>query len=107
MIPFHVFNQDARQKALQTQVELMTTARSEKVRSDAANSVLTHTKGPDEAKLEIDVNVKQDSAIDDLRRATMKLVQAQSGSIAEGDFNAQQVAHSKIIDGDFKEIANE
>ena len=97
IVPFHVYNQEARQKALNTQLELMTTANSEKVRSDAANSVLTHTKGPDEAKIEMDVNVKQDSSIDDLRAATLELVKAQREKIINGSATAKDVAHSKII----------
>ena len=97
IVPFHVYNQEMRQKALNTQAELMMYANSEKVRSDAANSVLTHTKGPEESKIELDVSVSQDSSIDDLRLATLELVKAQQAKIIEGSATARDVAHSKII----------
>ena len=42
LIPSYVLNQDLYQKALNVQAELMLTAKSEKVKSDAANSLLTH-----------------------------------------------------------------
>ena len=104
VVPFHIYNQDYRQKALLTQVRLMNTAKSEKVQSDAANSVLTHTKGPETAKLEIDMSVKQDSSIDELRIATQKLVAQQELAISTGSSTAKDIAHSQIIEG---EVINE
>ena len=97
-IPFHVFNQDIRQKALMTQVELMQTARSEKVRSDAANSVLTHTKAPENVKVEMDIGIKDDKgAIHELRLATQELVRMQKERLIDGSMSVEQVAHSKLI----------
>ena len=43
LIPFWLLNQDARQKALNTQVELMLYSKSDRVRVMAADSVLAHT----------------------------------------------------------------
>lgn len=104
-IPFHVFNQDYRQRALMTQVELMQTAKSEKVRSDAANSVLTHLKPPETAKIELDVTHKDSSEIGDLRNAVQDLVSMQRNTIASGTMNAKEVAHSRlIIDGEAEEV---
>lgn len=104
-IPFHVFNQDIRQKALMVQVGLMSDPDvSPKVRSDAANSVLTHLKGPDETKLEIDMNVRQDvSAIDELRRATREFSELQRTRIIEGSVSAKDVAHSRLITGEVED----
>ncbi len=96
-IPFHVFNQDYRQKALMTQVELMSSANSEKVRSDAANSVLTHLKPPETAKIELDVVQKDSSEIGDLRKAVQDLVILQRDTISSGSMNAKQMAHSSLI----------
>ena len=42
LIPAHVLNADMFQKALNIQLELAMNAQSEKVRTDAANSLLTH-----------------------------------------------------------------
>lgn len=97
LIPSWILNQDLYQKALNTQAELMATARSEKVRSDAANSILTHLKMPETQKVELDIGVKKDSSIDALRDATMKLVKQQKLAIGSGSLDAQEVAHSKVV----------
>jgi len=107
LTPFWVMNQDNYQKAINTQVELMTTASSEKVRSDAANSILTHLKPPETQKIELDIGLKQDSAIGALREATERFVQMQRMSIEEGRMDAQQVAHSGLVfDNDTGEVAS-
>ena len=108
MVPFWVLNQDMYQKALNTQVDLMANARSEKVRSDAANSILTHLKPPETQKVELDVGVKGDSSIDQLREATLKLAEEQRRALVSGSVNAQQVAHSAIVlDADYEETSGE
>jgi hypothetical protein len=96
IIPSWVLNQDLYQKALNVQAELMVSANSEKVRTDAANSLLTHLKQPEVQKVQLDIGVKEDSTIGALREATMKLVAAQRLALESGAMNAQQVAHSKL-----------
>jgi len=105
MIPSYVLNQDLYQKALNVQAELMMTAHSEKVRTDAANSLLTHLKMPETQKVELDINVKEDSSIGALRAATMELARQQRLSMESGQMNAQEVAHTKlVIDSEFVEV---
>jgi hypothetical protein len=97
LTPFWVINQDVYQKAINTQLELMQTAQSEKVRSDAANSILTHLKPPETKKVELDIGLKEDSAINALRDATAKLAEQQIEAIRSGKQNAQEVAHSSLL----------
>lgn len=97
MIPIWVLNQDKIQQAINVQAELMMTANSEKVRSDAANSLLTHLKQPEVQKMELSVGVKEDSSIASLRQATTELAHQQRLAIERGSLNAQQVAHSEIV----------
>lgn len=99
MVPFHVLNQDLRQKALNVQVELMMSAKSEKVRSDAANSVLTHLKPPEVQKVELDIGVKESSAIADLRESTMALVAQQRTALQAGVMTAKDLAEAKLVKG--------
>lgn len=99
LVPSWVLNQDLYQKALNVQAELMATATSEKVRCDAANSLLTHLKMPETQKVELDIGVKEDSSIGALREATMALVRQQRMAVESGQMDAQEVAHSKVIDG--------
>jgi len=97
LIPSYVLNQDLYQKALNVQAELMVTAKSEKVRSDAANSLLTHLKMPETQKVELDVKVREDGSIAQLRQATMELARQQRLALESGSTNAQEVAHSRVI----------
>lgn len=97
LIPSYVLNQDLYQKALNVQAELMTTANSEKVRTDAANSLLTHLKMPETQKVELSVGMKEDSSIAALRATTLELAKAQRQMIESGAMNAQQIAHGKLL----------
>ena len=106
IIPSYVLNQDLYQKALNVQAELMVTAKSEKVRSDAANSLLTHLKMPETQKVELEIGIKEDSSIAALRATTLELSRQQRLMLEAGAMNAQQVAHSKlqIVDVESKEV---
>ena len=106
LIPSYVLNQDLYQKALNVQAELMVSAKSEKVRADAANSLLTHLKMPEKQKVELEVSVKEDSSIAQLRSATLELARQQRLSMEAGQMNAQQVAHSRlqVVDVEAKEV---
>ncbi len=97
LIPSYVLNQDLYQKALNVQAELMVSAHSEKVRTDAANSLLTHLKMPEKTKVELDINVKEDSSIGALRAATLELARAQRLAMESGSMTAQEVAHSRVV----------
>jgi hypothetical protein len=93
LTPFWVMNQDVYQKAINTQAELMNNAKSEKVRSDAANSLLTHLKPPEVKKIELDLGAKTDGTIQSLRNSTQALVDQQKEMINNKLLNAQELAH--------------
>lgn len=105
LIPSWVLNQDLYQKALNVQADLMLNANSEKVRSDAANSILTHLKQPETQKMELQISAKEDGSIAALRESTMQLVEMQKKMIMSGAMNAQQIAHTKVIEGEVIEDA--
>lgn len=105
LIPSYVLNQDLYQKALNVQADLMINAKSEKVRCDAANSLLTQLKQPEVKKIELDIGTKEDSSINALRLATMELVAQQRLAMQAGVSTAQDIAHSRvIIDVDAQEV---
>lgn len=105
LIPSYVLNQDLYQKALNTQADLMINAKSEKVRSDAANSLLTHLKPPEVKKVELDIGIKEDSSIAQLRQATLELAAQQRLALQAGMTTAQETAHSVlVIQGEAKEV---
>lgn len=97
IIPTWILNQDLYQKALNVQAELMQSANSEKVRCEAANSILTHLKAPETIKVKLDTTARTNSVIEQLRQTTMQLAEQQRLTIASGVQNAQQVAHSPVL----------
>lgn len=109
LIPSYVLNQDLYQRALNVQAELMLNANSEKVRTDAANSLLTHLKPPEAKKVELEISTKEDSSIAQLRQATMELARQQRLAVESGASSATEIAHSKVvvaevIDAEVKEL---
>lgn len=106
IIPFHVLNSDLYQKALNVQVELMTSPDvSPKVRSDAANSVLTHLKPPETTKIELDIGVKSDSMIEQLRTTMAEFSAQQLKAIKQGTQSVKDIADSKlVIEGEYSNV---
>ncbi len=97
MVPSYVLNQDMYQRALNVQADLMMNAKSEKVRSDAAHHIMEALKMPETLKVELDVGVREDSAIAALRETTLALSAQQRLMIQSGAMNAEQVAHSRMV----------
>lgn len=85
IVPTWLLNQDIYQRAINTQFELMTDENvSPKVRSDAANSILTHLKPPEVKKVELDIGVKNSGGIGDLMATMNQLAQQQRELIDRG-----------------------
>ena len=97
IIPPHIFNHDIYQEAINTQAELMRSARSEQVRMKAADSLMIQLRAPETTKIELDIGYKSDDAIEELKRTTAELVHMQKTAIINGMSTAKGIAHSKII----------
>lgn len=97
LIPSYILNQDLYQKAINVQAELMNTATSEKVRSDAANSLLTHLKPPETKKVELDIGLKQGSEVEQLRNVIAELAGKQRKFIEAGVVTAKETAEQRLI----------
>lgn len=104
MIPVHVLNLDLYQRALNEQFILGTTAKSEMVRSNALNSVLTQLRPPDKQQIELNVSNAPSSELKDLGRAMMELAAQQKLIISSGLQDAQSIAHSRIIEAETVEV---
>jgi hypothetical protein len=105
LVPSHVLNADLYQKAINVQADLMMNASSDKVKQEAANSLLIHLKVPEVAKIEMEINVTQDQAIMDLRATTQELVKQQKAMIIDGSATVVQVAQSKLELVDAEDVA--
>lgn len=93
LIPTHILNAPMFQKAINVQASIMLNEDvSAKVRSDAANSLMTHLKAPETKKVELDIGISQSSIIDDYQKSISLMVSQQMKLIEAG--------------GDVKAIAN-
>lgn len=106
LIPSWVINQDLYQKAINVQVELMTTANSEKVRSDAANSLLNHLKPPEVKKMELDIGVKANKEVSELKELIVQLAGKQKQLIDMGVVSTREVANIRLLQAEYKEVDN-
>lgn len=105
VVPFWLINQDYRQEALMTQVELMRTAASEKVRSDAANSVLTHLEQPKEVGPAINFDMRESAGLQELKQALVSLAQGQIQAIQAGA-TVTDIAGQSIMDVQAKDVSD-
>lgn len=97
IIPSWIINQHLHQQAISVQADLMVNAVSEKVRSDAANSLLTHLKPPEVTKVELDIGVKDDDEIADLKALTAELAAQQLRLIQGGMMTAKSAAEQRVV----------
>ena len=103
LIPTHVLNADYYQQAINKQAQMMMDSNvSPAVQQKAADSLLTHLKPPEASIVELDISLKSDNVIDDLRKTTQKLVEVQKNALRSGAMNAKDVAENpiKVIEGE-------
>jgi hypothetical protein len=78
MVPTWILNQDVFQEAINTQYELMVDIDvSPKVRSDAANSLLTHLKKPEIHKSELKVDIAMNDGMAALEQQLVEMSRKQ------------------------------
>lgn len=98
LVPSWVLNQDLWQKALNVQAELMTTANSEKVRTDAANSILTHLKKPEAVKGSLTLDITESAGMKEMKDLLQDLANKQRVAIEQGNIKTVDIAASRLID---------
>lgn len=104
LVPIWVTNQDILQKAINTQAELMLTAKSEKVRSDAANSIMTHLKQPEVKELNLGIKVEESSGTRELKDMMERLAEQQIEALGKG-MTTKQIAEQRLVeDAEFEEV---
>lgn len=98
IVPTYVLNQDAIQKAINTQVEIMGDPKARNSdRVKAADSLLNHLKKPETAKLELSIDYKKSEEIDTLETAMAKMIEQQKQLIEMGH-STQSITQAKMID---------
>ena len=103
MIPIHILNQDAVQKAINAQLRVMATSQSDIAVVQAANSLLTHLAKPKEAaQFQLNINAEA-TGMSDLTSAITSLAKQQK-QLIEAGANAKDIASSSIIEGEFQDV---
>lgn len=100
LVPSWVLNQDLYQKAINTQAQIMQDPNvSAKVRSDAADSLLTHLAKPKEAGPLVSIDMRETSGISELKGMLAEMAQQQQNLISNG-VSTQSVAAQRIFKGE-------
>lgn len=94
-VPIWLVNQDNYQKAINVQVDLMRNAQSELVRTQAANSILTHLAKPKDAMPQVAIQINQNSGMNELMDAMAALAEKQVNMIDHG-VTAKELAAQRI-----------
>jgi len=102
LVPTWVLNQDIYQEAINVQADLMRNANSEKVRSDAANSILTQLKKPDAHNFQLSIDTKESSGMTELKES-LRLLAEKQRELIEGGIETKLIAASPLIEGEFKD----
>lgn len=104
LVPTWVLNQHVYQQAINVQRELMTDPDvSAKVRSDAANSILTHLKKPEGKDFQINMDMRETSGISELRSALRDMAQAQQKAIQSGT-EVREITAQPLVEGEYSEV---
>ena len=99
LVPSWVLNQDLYQKAINVQAELMIGAKSELVRMQAANSILTNLQKPKEVGPLVNIDMRENSGLEDLKTTLASLAQQQLRLIDQG-VTAKDIAEQRIIEAE-------
>lgn len=103
LVPDHIFNAPLRQQMLNEAANIALNGRSEVARVQAINTILANTKAPETIKMELDIGMKENDAIAELREVTQKLARQQRLAIESGVSTPKEIAHSRIIDVNIEE----
>lgn len=99
LVPTWVLNQHMYQEALNTQAELMIHAQSEMVRTTAANSILTHLAKPKEAGPLINLDLRENSGMNELKSMLVAVAKQQKEAIEAG-VSPKAIAEQRLIEGE-------
>lgn len=102
--PSWIVNQDVYQEAINVQVKLMKTAKSEMVRQNAAACLISELSPPKETKMSIGITERDKDSLDALTSSIREFSNQQRQALERGSVNLKDVAHTQIIDGECEEV---
>ena len=75
----------------------MKNAASEKVQSDAANSLMIHLKPPEEKQVNLSIGLEETDSIKELKATIATLAEVQVNSIESKKWTAGEIAAARIV----------
>lgn len=97
LLPTHIVCHDLFYEAMRVTVDIMNDDKvSPKVRVDAANSIMNHTKQPEIKKQELDIKINESNEIEQLKQALFDLSAKQRNDIIEGNYSVVDVINQNI-----------
>jgi len=97
LVPSRILNAPMFQQALNIQMSIAMTSRSDQVRSQAAESVMKYTMSPEVQKIELEVGVKGQDEVLALRTEMHRLASQQQATIESGTNTALDIAEQRLL----------
>ena len=108
-VPLDLLFTGSRYKAIGILADVMENAKYDRDKINAAKELLAATKGPDNIKMELDVGVKESSAIQQLNDqlaeiASRSMKHLEAGSTSLKELGAMKVKDTDIVDAEYTEV---
>ena len=97
LIPVHVLYQDVYHQAIRTQADLMLNANSEKVRSDAANSIMVALAKPKDNTPTVAIQINNNAEMDAMKQMLKDMSEKQI-ALVEAGIPAKELAAQRLIE---------
>lgn len=95
--PIHIMNAHHVQAAVNKLADLMANSKSDKVQMESADRLLTHLKQPEVKSFELNVGMKDDGMISELKDIMAKMAVQQRDMIQSGVTTARDAAHQRLV----------
>jgi len=106
-VPLDMIFAGERYKALGVLSEIMTYGRMDKDRVNAAKELLAATKGPENVNIELDIGIKENSAVKQLNEQLAEIVSRQSEGLDSNKVSLEDLGSMKVIDADYSEVGKD
>ncbi len=109
-VPLDMIFTGQRYKAIGILANVMETAKYDRDKINAAKELLAATKGPENIKMELDLGVKEDSAVQQLNDQLAQMAARQQSMLKSGaskldEFGSMKVVPDDIIDGECSDVS--
>lgn len=99
-LPLHLMFAGYRFKAVGILADIMETARLDRDKINAAKELLAATKGPENIKMELDIGVKESSAVQQMNDQLAIMAKRQSDMLEAGISDLKEFGSMKVVDNE-------